>query len=392
VSAPRWSGRSATVVLLAATLVVSSSIGSIGIRTAVAEPLGPRPAGVAGLAVREGLSVVLVEASTGQVLVEQNADARRPVASAIKLATALTVIAHLPEGSIVRIGTEVVGIEGSSYDLRPGEVRDVDDLLAGLLLRSGNDAAVALAVAISGSEEAFIERMTDTLGSIGVTARPGSSSGLDVDDALTARELAAVSRAALAAPRLRGMLASMMHELQDGTVVENRNLFLLDMPDATGLKTGFTSAAGFTLAASARRDGRELIAVVLGAIDDLERRAVAARLLEHGFGATRPVDVERSVSLRTARGPVRFATVRSTIVVDRAADVIVEWPSTLRPEGELVTVALRAGDSEAGSIDVVRLDGRQEVAAPSIGRALADGVYAAMRPGALAGSRTTSLR
>jgi hypothetical protein len=89
---------------------------------------------------------------------------------------------------------------------------------------------------------------------------------------------------------------------------------------------------------------------------------------------------------------VRFATVRSTIVVDRAADVIVEWPSTLRPEGELVTVALRAGDSDAGSIDVVRLDGRQEVAAPSIGRALADGVYAAMRPGALAGSRTPSLR
>jgi D-alanyl-D-alanine carboxypeptidase (penicillin-binding protein 5/6) len=379
--ARRAAGR-AGGLLVAALLLATSP----GVTPVLAEPVGPPPAGVTGLGVASGLSVVLVEVATGQVLLARDAEVRRPVASAIKLVTALTVVEQLPAGSIVEIGPEVIGLEGSSYDLRPGEVRSVEDLLAGLLLRSGNDAAVALAVATAGTEEAFVGLMGATLARLGVEGLPGSSSGLDAADALTALELAAVARAALSEPRISAMLATPILALPDGSLVENRNLFLGDMPDATGLKTGFTSAAGYTLAASARRDGRDLVAVVLGAADDLERRAVAARLLEHGYVATRRVDVDRSVTLRTARGPVRFATTRTSVTVDAGSSILAAWPVSLRPDDELQAVVLRAGDAEAGVVAVERLDGRRSPERITLGRALADGVYAALRPTGLAGT------
>jgi serine-type D-Ala-D-Ala carboxypeptidase (penicillin-binding protein 5/6) len=357
-----------------------------------AGPLGPPPAGAVGLGVGEALSVVLVEASTGQVLVARDADVRRPIASAIKLVTALVVVEALAPRSVITVGDEVRGIEGSSYGLRPGEVRTVEDLLAGLLLRSGNDAAVTLAVAVAGSEAEFVTRMELLLDGLGIDARPGSSSGLEPDDALSARELATVARAALQEPRVREVVGAPVLVLDEGLSIENRNLFLADTVGATGLKTGFTSAAGFTLAASALRDGRELVAVVLGASDDLERRAVAARLLDHGFATTMRTTVEQSVTLRTTAGPVRFTAGPSTITLAQRSELTVGWPNGLRPDDELSDVALRVDGAEAGRIGVERRDGRRTDATRSLGRALADGAYAAMRLGATAGGAGTGLR
>jgi len=358
----------------------------------VAAPLGPLPAGTSGLGVADGLSVALVEASTGQVLVARGADVRRPIASAIKLVTALVVVEALPPRALVTVGDEVRGIEGSSYGLRPGEVRSVEDLLAGLLLRSGNDAAVALAVAVAGTEDQFVERMALLLAALGVDARPGSSSGLDLADALSALELATVARAALQEPRVREIVGAPVLLLEQGIAVENRNLFLSDTVGATGLKTGFTSAAGHTLAASALRDGRELVAVVLGAGDDLERRAVAARLLDHGFAATTLMTVERSVTLRTATGPVRFTAGPATLTLAQGSEIAVGWPTGLRPDDALREVALRVDGADAGRVVVERRDGRRTDVAPSLGRALADGAYAAMRPVASAGGAGGGLR
>ena len=378
-------GVAATVIAL---LTLATAQGIVAAQEPVVHDgtavVGPPPAGVVGLGIDAAIGVALVEASTGQVLVARGESVRRPVASAIKLVTALVVTDALPTGTAITVGEEVRGVEGSSYELRPGEVRSVDDLLAGLLLRSGNDAAVALAVAVAGTEEAFVDRMVATLAALGIDARPGSSSGLDDEDALSAIELATVARAALAEPRIRAIVGLPLLDV-DGVTVENRNLFLGDLEGATGLKTGFTSAAGFTLAASARRDGRELVAVVLGATDDLERRRVAARLLAHGFMTTTPTRIERSVSLRTTAGPVLYATRGATLTIASGVEVELGWPRSLRPDDELTAVGLIVAGADAGSIGVERRDGRRAEEGWSIGRALADGAYAAMRPIGMAG-------
>lgn len=350
-------------------------------------------------AVRVGVpshvSVALVEGSTGQVLVAQDATTRRPIASAIKLVTALSVIDALPADTVVTLGDEVRGVGGSSYGLRPGERRTVEDLLTGLLLRSGNDAAVALGVAVAGSEADFIARMSETLGALGIDARPASASGLEEADALSALELATVARAALDEPRIAALVRNEEVVRPDGRTIENRNRFVGVVEGATGLKTGFTNAAGFTLAASAERGGRELIAVVLGAHDDDQRLEIAARMIEHGFSATRPDDLASSLELRTSRGPVRFTTGPLPMTVPGDGEVRIAWSSSVRPEDAGPLVPLTVRGTEVLLVPTERLDGRTGTggsAGSGLGAALVDGVYAALRPSTIAGDGATPLR
>lgn len=351
--------------------------------TGSAVVVAPTPARTLGVPSR--VSVALVEATTGQVLVAQDADVRRPVASAIKLLTALVVVDALPEGSLVTVGEEVRGIEGSSYGLRPGDRRTVEDLLVGLLLRSGNDVAVALAAAVAGGEAAFVDLMSARLAALGIEARPASASGLEEEDALSAVELATVARAALAEPRIRDVVGRTVVTLPNGLEVENRNAYLLDDPSATGLKTGFTNAAGFTLAASAERDGRTLLAVVLGAADDTERRGITRRLLDHGYDATAPFRVETSLGLRTVAGPVELRVDLGSLTVPIDRPVRIAWPEGVRPSDATVTASVVVGEAPVGEVLAERSDARVDAAgATPLGRALADGVYAALRPGAIA--------
>lgn len=356
------------------------------VSTALAAP------GVSTAALPSNLSVALVEVETGDLLAGRDVGTRRPIASTIKLLTALTVVDVLAPGSVVVVGPEAAAVGGSSYGLREGEQRSVEDLLAGLLLRSGNDAAVALAVAISGSEEAFTHAMSAVLEQLGIDARPASASGLEEGDALSAAELATVARAALAEPRIRSLVGVPAAVLPSGRTVENRNRFLDDLPGATGLKTGFTNAAGYTLAASAERDGRELVAIVLGAVDDEQRRAAAARMLEDGFTRTRRVELASTVELRQASGPVRYAAtpLPSTVAVD--AEVAFGWDRTFRPEGGPDAVAVLVEGEAVTRRPVERHDGRAVTGSVGLGAALVDGVYAALRTAALPGSAGEGLR
>lgn len=377
------------VVALAAALLIAAPG-----RTAWAQD-GPEPttvsAALAGPGIGTGalpthLSLALLEVETGDLLAGRDVDTRRPIASTIKLLTALTVVDALPPGVTVVVAPEAAAVGGSSYGLRAGERRTVEDLLAGLLLRSGNDAAVALAVAVSGSEEAFTAAMSAVLARLGIDARPASASGLEEGDALSAAELATVARAALAEPRIRALVGVPATVLASGRTVENRNSFLDDLPGATGLKTGFTNAAGFTLAASAEREGRELVAIVLGAADDAQRRVAAARLLEDGFTRTRRVELASTVELRQAAGPVRYATapLPTTVAVD--ADVAFGWDRTFRPEGGPEVVSVLVDGDVVTSRAVERHDGRAVPTGGGLGAALVDGVYAALRTAALPGS------
>jgi len=333
-------------------------------------------------------SVLLVEGSTGQVLVAQDAERIRPIASTIKLVTALAVVAALPPRSLIDVGEEVIGIQGAQFGLRPGEQWSVEDLLAALLLRSGNEVAIALAVAVAGSEDAFLERMVSVLEGIGIEGvRPASATGLRLGDALTAHQLALVARAALAEPRIASIvgLRSATAAGRDADL-DNRNLLIGSYEGATGLKTGFTDAAGYTLAASARRDDRELIAIVLGASSEQERLALATRLLDHGFERTRRQRLGGELELRTGSGRVLLTTPDVLVTTDRDASIRLAWPARLRGGDPLDAVVAEIDRRPVGSLPVVRVDARQpSLGTASLGQGLADGTYTALRAASLAG-------
>lgn len=346
----------------------------------------PEVLDAARLGVPDGVSAVLVEGATGQRLAAADADARRPVASTIKLVTGLVVVDALPVGTVVTPGPEVDAVGGASAGLVAGRDVVVEDLLAGLLLRSGNDAAVALAVAVAGDEAAFVRRMEARLAELGIEATLASASGLDAGDRLSAAELATVAGAVLAEPRLAGPAGAGRVALADGTVVENRNLLLGRLTGATGLKTGFTSAAGWALVGTAERDGRVLIAVVLGAAGEAERLALTERLLEHGFTATRVVGTASELRLRTGRGTVVLAADAGPLTVPVGTAPRPGWPASPDPDAPPRRVGVVVGTREAAVAEVVVTDGRRDGPGSSgLGAAAASGAYAALRAAGAAG-------
>ena len=338
------------------------------------------------VAVPTGVSALLVEGSSGQVLLAVDADRRRPVASTIKLVTALVAAEALPVGSVVVPGDEVRGVGGASAGLRPGEAWDADDLLAALLLRSGNDAAVALATAVAGDEAAFVDRMEQRLRALGIEADLASASGLEEGDALSAAELAVVARAVLAEPRLAGTAALREVATDDGRILENRNRLLTQLDGATGLKTGFTSAAGWSLVGSAEREGRALVAVVLGAADDAQRLRLAAALLEAGFTSTAIAPTATELTVRTGRGDVILRADAGTLTVGVGERPRADWPLAVDPAAPPARVAVLVAGGEVAVADVVVADGRRGAAGRSgLGAAAASGVYAALRAAGGAG-------
>jgi serine-type D-Ala-D-Ala carboxypeptidase (penicillin-binding protein 5/6) len=345
-------------------------------------------ADAASIGAREGLSLLLIEGLSGQVLLAQDARQVRPVASIIKLVTALAVVDALPPRSLIDVGDEVLDVDGARFGLRPGEQWSVEDLLAALLLRSGNEVAVALAVAVAGSESAFVDRMADVLVQLGIDGvRPASASGLALGDALSAEQLGTVSRAALAEPRI-ATIVGLRATTAAGREADltNRNLLIGRYDGANGIKTGFTEAAGYSLAASARRDGRELIAIVLGAASEQERLVLAERLLDHGFLRTELRTVGGELELRTGAGRVLLATPRANVTTPIGHDVTLAWPTLLRGADQSGQVAVMLDRRSIGALPVVRVDAQdRRTGDASLGQGLADGVYTSLRAASLAG-------
>lgn len=235
---------------------------------------------------------VLVDALTGQVLAERAADEPRVVASTVKLLTVLTALETLEvDDEVVVDEAAAVGGAGASVD--PGERWRVGDLLDAILVRSGNDAAIALAAAATdGDLEAFVDRMNVVADQLGVSddAVITDPTGLEDSNRLSAADLALLGRAALADERVASSARQADVALPDGGPTENRNLLVDEYEGATGLKTGFTTEAGYCLVASAERDGRELVAVVLGSREDPARFEETASLLDLAYEDLRAAD------------------------------------------------------------------------------------------------------
>lgn len=226
-------------------------------------------------------SAVLVDVDSGRVLYEQNADARMLIASTTKILTALVAIRDGNLSDTVRVSREAAYTEGSSMYLKEGEELTLETLLYGLLLCSGNDAAVAVAEHVGGSVEGFVERMNDTALALGMEHSSfANPNGLDDENHYsTARDMAALARAAVQNETLM-RVASTRTVTIGGRTMTNHNKLLSYMEGCVGLKTGYTRAAGRTLVSCAERNGQRLVAVTL---QDGNDWADHQSLYEYGF-------------------------------------------------------------------------------------------------------------
>ena len=217
----------------------------------------------------EAKAAIVLHGDSGTVLYEENADEFLPIASTTKIMTALVVLEQCELTDKVEILPEYTDIEGSGMGFEAGEEYTVEELLYGLMLASGNDAAVALACHTAGSVAAFAERMNEKAAALGLRQTHFENPhGLDAEGhGSTARELALLTAAAMENPDFRAIVATDRRTVGDKTYV-NHNRLLRSYPGAIGVKTGYTMAAGRILVSCAKRDDTELICVTISDPDD----------------------------------------------------------------------------------------------------------------------------
>ena len=246
---------------------------------------------------------VLMDAATGTILYEQNAHTPLPPASVTKVMTMLLIMEAIDQGRIgwedtVTASESAAAKGGSQIYLKVGETMTVAELLKSVAVSSANDAACALAEHIAGSETAFVDRMNSRARELGMLdTNFVNCTGLDDDEnakehRTSAYDIALMSRELLVKHGdIKKYTTIWMDSVRDGSFgLANTNKLVRFYPGATGLKTGYTSQAGFCLSASAQRDGMELIAVVLGCDTSAERFAACKQMLDHGFATYALID------------------------------------------------------------------------------------------------------
>ena len=264
-------------------LVCALAVGMCGISVAAAPEVSAK-------------SAVLMDAATGTVLYEQNSHTPLAPASVTKVMTMLLIMEAIDSGRIgwndtVTASEAAAEKGGSQIYLKVGEQMSVTDMVKSIAVSSANDCACAMAEHIAGSEAAFVEKMNEKAAQLGMQdTQFVNCTGLDdAPDAAahktSAYDIALMSRELLVRhPDIKQYTTIWMDTVRDGTFgLSNTNKLIRFYPGATGLKTGFTSAAGYCLSATAQRDGMELIAVVMGADTSANRFAACKALLDYGF-------------------------------------------------------------------------------------------------------------
>ena len=260
-------------------------------------------------------AAILIDEDSGTVLYEKNADESRPIASITKIMTLLLTFEALEAGKvslsdIVPVSEHAYHMGGSQIWLEPGEQLTLDEMLKAICISSANDAAVAVAEFIGGSEPVFVERMNARAKELGMQSTTfRNACGLDEDGHLsTARDVAIMSREMLLNhPEIENYCTVWMDTLRGGaTQLVNTNKLLKSYNGITGLKTGTTGKAGVCISASASRDDLRLIAVVLGSSSGKERFAAATSLLDYGFAmfesALVPIPADAPKALPVQKG------------------------------------------------------------------------------------------
>lgn len=313
--------------------------------------MGALPVRAAGPEVN-ARAALLMEKSTGQVLYEANAHAPLELASVTKVMTMLLIMEALDAGTITKetmvpVSATAAGMGGSQVYMEEGEEFSVHDMLKAIAVASGNDACVAMAEYLAGSESAFVEKMNARAAELGMTNTTfRNACGLDTEGHLsTARDVAVLSRYLLnTCPELLHYTGIWTDSLRNGqTQLVNTNKLLRRYSGITGLKTGTTSGAGVCISASATRDGLTLIAVVLGSPSSADRFHSATTLLDYGFAnyaaAPLPALPERPLALAVKGSaedsvPLDYAALPETILIEKGTASALRAELTLPEELE----------------------------------------------------------
>lgn len=329
-------------------------------------------------------SAILMDARTGEVLFAQNADEALPPASVTKVMTLLLVMEAIEDGrlsldDVVTASAHASSMGGSQIFLKEGEQMTVEDLVKSVVIASANDAALALAEHLSGSEEAFVARMNERASELGmVNTHFENTNGLDdtVERHVTsARDIALMSRALIAHEKITEFASIWQDTIRGGEFgLTNTNRLVRFYRGATGLKTGSTAKAGFCVSATAERDEMSLICVIMGAPSRDIRNAAATSLLDWGFANfalythrasdLAPLRVRGGVSESCALRAEEFSAVVPRAEVRQVA-VRTELPDALDApvaEGDEVgRIVYTLGEKELGSIPIVACESVERV-------------------------------
>ena len=350
------------IAAFAAALLVAAAAVEAAPAAPSALPAAPAAPAVAAAA------WLLTDVTSGQTLDAGNADARRDPASLTKLMTAYLVFGALRTKTIVpsqmvNVSERAWRAEGSRMFIEPRRAVSVDELLRGMIVQSGNDASIALAELVGGTEEEFVARMNKEAARLGMTnSRFANVTGLSAPQHYsTAADLARLAAAVIRDyPEYYPLYAQ--KEFRYNNITQpNRNRLLWTDPNVDGVKTGHTEAAGWCLIASAQRGERRVLAVVLGAASDAARAAEAQKLMNWGFQAFDTVQLYQSgkqvTALRVWKGaspevPAGFLADRHLTIPKGRSDRL---SLTMQADEPLVAPVARA--QRVGTVKVA-LDGK----------------------------------
>ncbi len=312
----------------------------------------------AGAFIAAAKAAVLIEEHTGTVLYAQNENVPLPMASTTKVMTALMVLEYGHLDEVVTTSRNAFGVPGSSIYLSLGEKLTLEQMLTGLMLASGNDAAVAIAEHIGGTVENFCRKMTERAAELGCTDTVFQTPhGLpNAAHHTTAHDLALIAREAMRYPLFRKLVSTQRGSIPwEGRpynrILNNKNKLLSTYEGATGIKTGFTRAAGRCLVFGAQRNGLEVVGVVLNCPDWFNQ---AAKLMDYGF------EHYQYVSMLSDGETVRTVPVEGgeegNVVVRLAGELAAPMPMDAFPDIEIdLPDKLTAGFSQDQAVGTIRL-------------------------------------
>lgn len=331
--------------------------------------------------VEDAKSAILIERDTGTILYEKNSNEELPPASMTKVMTMLLIMEALDEGKLdmnekIRTSEYAASMGGSQIFLEPGEEMTTNQMLKGIAIGSGNDASVAMAERIAGSEEAFVEMMNKKAKELGLkNTKFQNTTGLpEADHFSTAHDMAMMAKELLKYKDITKYTGTYEAYLRENTDKKfwlvNTNKLVRFYPGVDGLKTGFTNEARYCLTATAEKDGMRVIAVVFGAPTSKERNAQVSKMLDFAFTQykTHPI-YERNVSLGNAeiskgdKKKIKVVTSEPISILTKKGENIEDVEKQVTIDKK-IKAPVHKGD-KVGTLELVR-DGKVVVKSPLV--------------------------